>query len=106
MTGENRMRTKNLRLIGIAVFLGLRLMLRLVSNVFAGPDLGLFELARSPPDPGGAAAPDDWETLYGSGGFADTFTGILPDIGADGGTQFHGRASKHDLHITSWLWNP
>jgi len=100
------MRTKNLRLIGIAVFLGLSLMLGLVSNVFAVHDLGLFELDRNPQDPGGAAAPDDWETLYGSGGFADTFTGILPDIGADGGTQFHGGGSKDDLDITSWLWNP
>jgi hypothetical protein len=29
-------------------------------------------------------------TLYGGGGLRESFTGILPDIGADGGTQFQG----------------
>lgn len=99
------MRTKKLRLIGMAAFLGLSLMLGLVTNVFAVHDLGLFELDRNPQDPGGAAAPDDWATLYSGGGNADAFTGILADVGADGGTQFHGGGSKDDLDISSWLWN-
>ncbi|HWR66817.1 MAG TPA: hypothetical protein VN364_11930 [Bellilinea sp.] len=98
------MRTKKLRLIGIAAFLGLSLMFGLVSNVFAVHDLGLFELDRNPQE--SADAGDDWATLNTSGGSADTFTGILPDIGADGGTQFHGGGSKDDLDIPEWLWNP
>ncbi len=48
------MHTKKLRLIGIAAFMGLSLVLGLVSNVFAVHDLGLFELDRNPQDPGGA----------------------------------------------------
>jgi hypothetical protein len=74
-----------------------------VPNAFAVHDLGLFELDRNAQD--GAAAGDDWDTLFGGGGgSADDFSGILPDIGGDGGTQFQGGGSKDDLDITSWLW--
>ena len=69
-------------------------------------DLGLFQLDRNALDPDFAALPDDSETLHAGGGSAAQFTGILPDIGADGGTQFHGGGSKDDLNITQWLWNP
>jgi len=67
-------------------------------------DLGLFELDRNAQDPGGGPLPDDWATLYGGGGNAEEFTGVLPDIGSDGGTQFQGGGSKDDLDITQWLW--
>ncbi len=35
---------------------------------------------------------------------ANDFTGILPDIGADGGTQFQGGGSKDNNDINQWLW--
>ena len=51
-----------------------------------------------------ATTSDDWNTLQGGGGEAQEFTGILADIGADGGTQFQGGGSKDDEDITEWLW--
>ena len=63
-------------------------------------DLGLFELDRNAEDE--AAAGDDWDVLPGGG--EDDFSGILADIGGDGGTQFQGGGSKDDLDITEWLW--
>jgi hypothetical protein len=66
-------------------------------------DLELFELDRNAVDDA-LVTGDDWSTLYGGGGSAHSFTGILTDIGADGGTQFQGGGSKDDLDITDWLW--
>jgi hypothetical protein len=60
-----------------------------------------FQLDRNAVDDG---AGDDWATLSGGGGSAVDFTGVIADIGADGGTQFHGGGSKDDLDITEWLW--
>src|SRR3990172_3339755 len=69
----------------------LLLLTLFVSQALAVHDLGLFELDRNAQDDVPAAAPgDDWDTLYTGGGSANDFTGILPDIGADGGTQFQG----------------
>src|SRR5574341_1472658 len=73
-----------------------------VGVALAVHDLGLFELDRNATDQAGGG--DDWATLYAGGGGAKEFTGILPDIGADGGTQFQGGGSKDDLDITQWLW--
>ncbi len=72
-------------------------------------ELGLFELDRNAIDSNGfSTLPDDWDTLYNNGantgGHSQTFTGILPDIGADGGTQFQGGGSKDNNDITQWLW--
>jgi uncharacterized repeat protein (TIGR01451 family) len=71
-------------------------------------DLGLFELDRNAQDADFANLPDDWAALYAgganTGAHSDDFSGVLPDIGADGGTQFQGGGSKDDLDITSWLW--
>ncbi len=39
-------------------------------------------------------------------GFAKAFTGILPDIGANGGNQFQGGGSKDNNDISQWLWKP
>jgi hypothetical protein len=76
----------------------------LARTAFAVHDLGLFELDR---DAAASVSPgDDWSTLYGGGGSAQAFTGILADIGADGGTQFHGGGSKDNNDIPQWLWNP
>ena len=80
------------------------LMLISVGPALAVHDLGIFELDRNAQDPGGAPLPDDWGTLYAGGGSAGMFTGILPDIGEGGGSQFQGGGSKDDLDITQWLW--
>jgi hypothetical protein len=66
-------------------------------------DLEQFELDRNALDDG-AVTGDHWDTLYTGGGSADAFTGVLPDIGADGGTQFQAGGSKDDLDISDWLW--
>jgi uncharacterized repeat protein (TIGR01451 family) len=79
-----------------------------VPNAVAVHDLGLFELDRNAQDPNFADLPDDWAALYAgganTGAHSDDFSGVLPDIGAGGGTQFQGGGSKDDLDITSWLW--
>ncbi len=67
-------------------------------------DLGLFELDRNAVD-NPAVPGDDWSTLYGGGGSALEFTGILEDASLPG-TQFQGGGSKDDLDITEWLWKP
>jgi hypothetical protein len=72
-------------------------------QAFAVHDLDLFELDRNATD-APATPGDDWGTLSGGGGSAEGFTGVLPDVGADGGTQFQGGGSKDDLDITQWLW--
>jgi uncharacterized repeat protein (TIGR01451 family) len=90
------------RVVGLGAALFGIFMLSLGGQAFAVHDLGLFELDRNAE--AGAAPGDDWSTLYGGGGSAKEFTGILPDIGADGGTQFQGGGSKDDLDITQWLW--
>ena len=72
-----------------------------VASVLAVWDLGIFELDRNAV--ASWAPGDDWNSLPGS---SQEFTGILADIGADGGTQFHGGGSKDDEDITEWLWNP
>jgi hypothetical protein len=72
-------------------------------QAFAVHDLDLFELDRNATD-APATPGDDWGTLSGGGGSAERFTGVLPDVGADGGTQFQGGGSKDDLDITQWLW--
>ena len=77
-------------------------ILMLGGQAFAVHDLDLFELDRNAE--AGVAPGDDWSTLNAGGGSAKEFTGILPDIGADGGTQFQGGGSKDDLDITQWLW--
>ena len=92
--------------IAIALLLVTGMALGLASRAFAVHDIGLFEMDRNALDPGGAPAPDDWATLYGGGGNYESFTGILPDIGADGGTQFQGGGSKDNNDITQWLWKP
>lgn len=74
---------------------------------FAVHDLGQFELDRDAED-NPLGGEEDWDTLYdggaNSGGSSDAFTGVLPDIGADGGTQFHGGGSKDNHDITDWRW--
>jgi hypothetical protein len=90
--------------VGLALLAALLIALTGLIGVSATDDLGLFETDRNAQDPGGAPLPDDWATLYGGGGNAQEFTGVLPDIGADGGTQFQGGGSKDDLDITQWLW--
>ena len=92
------------RIFRAAVGAGLFVLFMIGGQAFAVHDLGLFELDRNAVDDSGVSLPDDWATLYGGGGSADDFTGILPDIGADGGTQFQGGGSKDDLNITQWLW--
>ena len=82
----------------------LLLALIAVPNAFAVHDLGLFELDRNAEQTDPTPPPDDWQTLFNGGGGADDFSGVLPDIGADGGTQFQGGGSKDDLDISSWLW--
>jgi len=94
--------TRNLSMKIVAVLSVLLLTFTLVGSALAVHDLGLFELDRNATDEAGGG--DDWATLYGGGGSAQEFTGILPDIGADGGTQFQGGGSKDDLDITQWLW--
>lgn len=90
----------------LALILAVALAMAGTLTVQATDDLGLFETDRDAEDSNGVPLPDDWDTLYTGGGSADEFTGILPDIGADGGTQFQGGGSKDDLDITSWLWKP
>jgi uncharacterized repeat protein (TIGR01451 family) len=99
-TGSGRTRRTLLGAIGSLLLLGVIA----VPNAAAVHDLGLFELDRNALDADPANLPDDWETLFNGGGSFDDFSGILPDIGADGGTQFTGGGSKDDLDITSWLW--
>jgi hypothetical protein len=94
------MRVKNKYAVSVLLVTGMFLLI--TSSVFAVHDLGLFELDRNAID--GAPAGDDWATLYGGGGSAARFTGILPDIGADGGTQFQGGGSKDNNDISQWLW--
>ncbi len=101
--------------IGIAVALAMVLALGL-GTTQAVHDLNLFELDRDALDSNCGTLPDDWQTLYGNppgggtcpgwpdSGFAEAFTGILPDIGADGGTQFTGGGSKDNNDISQWLW--
>jgi hypothetical protein len=96
------MNTKGIaKVLAVAMLLAALVLTSLPA--FAIHDLGLFELDRnaidSPTVPG-----DDWSTLYAGGGSAKAFTGILPDIGADGGTQFQGGGSKDVLDIPDWLW--
>ncbi len=96
------MKTTRLRVrMGIAVGLAMVVALAL-APAYAVHDLGLFELDRNATDLAGGG--DDWATLYTGGGSAADFTGILPDIGADGGTQFQGGGSKDNNDITQWLW--
>ncbi len=71
-----------------------------VGVALAVHDLGLLELDRD------ATGTEDWSALYGGGGTADAFTGIIADIGVDGGTQFQGGGSKDNADISSWLWKP
>ncbi|MGH3119231.1 MAG: hypothetical protein ACRDQ2_19365, partial [Gaiellales bacterium] len=92
------------RIFRAAFGAGLFALFMIGGQAFAVHDLGLFELDRNAVDNSGAPLPDDWATLHAGGGSADEFTGILPDIGADGGTQFQGGGSKDDLDITQWLW--
>src|SRR3990172_4141872 len=101
--GEISMRTPIVKTAAsVALAVAGLLMFTLVA--LAVHDLGLFELDRNAQDPGGGPLPDDWATLYGGGGNAEEFTGVLPDIGSDGGTQLQGGGSKDDLDITQWLW--
>jgi len=95
-TGSGRTRRTLFGAIGSLLLLGVIA----VPNAAAVHDLGLFELDRNAEDE--AAAGDDWDSLPGGG--EDDFSGILADIGADGGTQFQGGGSKDDLDISSWLW--
>jgi len=95
-TGIGRTRRTLFGAIGSLLLLGVIA----VPNAAAVHDLGLFELDRNAEDQ--VAAGDDWDTLPGGG--EDDFSGILADIGADGGTQFQGGGSKDDLDISSWLW--
>jgi len=94
-----------LRILVAALVLGL-----FVVPALAVHDLGLFELDRNAQDSNFADLPDDWAALYNgganSGANSDAFSGVLPDIGAGGGTQFQGGGSKDDLDITQWLWKP
>ena len=91
-TGIGRTRRTLFGAIGSLLLLGVIA----VPNAAAVHDLGLFELDRNAEDQ--VAAGDDWDTLPGGG--EDDFSGILADIGADGGTQFQGGGSKDDLDIT------
>jgi hypothetical protein len=88
-------------MVAISTSIFLIMTLTIVQTVFAINELGLFELDRNATDE--ATPGDDWATLYGGGGSAVDFTGILPDIAAPG-TQFQGGGSKDDLDISSWLW--
>jgi len=101
--GGRRSRRSLLGILLSALLLGL-----FVVPAQAVHDLGLFELDRNAQDTDFANLPDDWAALYdggaNTGAHSDDFSGVLPDIGADGGTQFQGGGSKDDLDITSWLW--
>ncbi|HEY3214756.1 MAG TPA: SpaA isopeptide-forming pilin-related protein [Actinomycetota bacterium] len=101
--GGRRSRRSLLGILVSALLLGL-----FVVPAQAVHDLGLFELDRNAQDTDFANLPDDWAALYdggaNTGAHSDDFSGVLPDIGADGGTQFQGGGSKDDLDITSWLW--
>ena len=91
--------------VGIAFALAMVLVLGL-ATAQAIDELGLFELDRNALDSNAFnTAPDDWNTLYLNTGFARTFTGILPDIGAPG-NQFQAGGSKDNNDITQWLWKP
>jgi hypothetical protein len=71
-----------------------------VKQVLAVDNLGLFELDGDAIDKI-AVAGDDWGTLYGGGGSADVFTGIISDAGQD--TIFTG--GKKDIQdIPEWGW--
>jgi uncharacterized repeat protein (TIGR01451 family) len=98
------MKGKKIINIAIAMLIVAGMAFGLAQRAFADHALDLLELDRNAIDPGGAPAPDDWSTLYGGGGSAESFTGILPDIGADGGTQFQGGGSKDNNTIDQWLW--
>lgn len=84
-----------------AAVLAAAALLALSSFVVMGVHDLTFQLDRDAVDNGSG---DDWGSLYSGGGTAVDFTGVIADIGADGGTQFHGGGSKDDLDITEWLW--
>jgi uncharacterized repeat protein (TIGR01451 family) len=99
------MNHKKIIIFAFSALIVLGVALLVAVNSLAVNGLDLFELDRNAIDdplvPG-----DDWSTLYTGGGNAEAFTGILPDIGADGGTQFTGGGSKDISDITDWLWKP
>ncbi|HZD58143.1 MAG TPA: hypothetical protein VE136_15540, partial [Anaerolineales bacterium] len=110
------MNTKNLSMKSIAVLTVLFLTLALAGTVLAVHDLGLFELDRNATDEAGDG--DDWATLFGGGGSAAEFTGVIEDttgtnpLGSTG-TQFQAGGSKDDLDISPggatgqvWKWEP
>ncbi len=110
----SKIRKKSLALFTIPLVVMLALVL--VTTVLAVHDLGLFELDRNATDEGGGG--DDWATLYGGGGSAADFTGIIEDTMATNpfgtvGTQFQAGGSKDDLDIGPggatgqyWKWEP
>lgn len=98
------MTIKKLGLLVIAGVIALGMAMGLMTRAWAVHDLDLFELDRNAQDLSAGSLPDDWDALYNEDGNAQSFTGILADIGADGGTQFQGGGSKDDLDITQWLW--
>ena len=100
------MTIKKLGLLVIAGVIALGMAFGLMTKATAVHDLDLFQLDRNAQDLDPNAGADDWDTLYGGGGSAHSFTEILADVGADGGTQFQGGGSKDDLDITAWLWKP
>ena len=107
MRGITRSRLRTGGLGTLLVLLVSAALLIATPSAIAVHDLGLFQLDRNAlqaDDGGTGLTGDDWDTLYGGGGNQESFTGILADVGADGGTQFQGGGSKDDLDITSWLW--
>lgn len=99
-------RSTSRRRIGVLAAAGLA-----VASIIAVPAdayVGLgFELDGDTADASGIAA-DDWNTLYGGGGSALEFTGIVAD--PTGETIFTGGSTKDDLEIlnpdgTGWLWS-
>lgn len=86
------MNARKISFITIAILVIAGMAFGLARNAFAVHDLGLFELDR---DAAASVSPgDDWSTLYGGGGSAQAFTGILADIGADGGDSIPWRWFK------------
>jgi uncharacterized repeat protein (TIGR01451 family) len=107
---------KRIRKTQWIVGLVLVLSLIIVGPALAVHDLGLFELDRNATDQAGGG--DDWATLYGGGGSAAEFTGIIEDTTGTNplgtlGTQFQAGGSKDDLDISPggatgqvWKWDP
>jgi uncharacterized repeat protein (TIGR01451 family) len=103
------------RKIGIGTLLTLLLVSVLATASFAVNDLPMFQLDRNATDDG---AGDDWATLYGGGGSAADFTGIIEDTTGSNplgslGTQFQAGGSKDDLDLSPggatgqyWKWDP